>query len=594
MKKQKKDERDTTIRGSIQKSNKVTMLIMLVIIICTAINLFLIYLYARNLKNYTESTQQIKDVEIQKGVWVTNLVEAVTKGSSFKGELDSEKCAFAKWHESLELSKIKEDSVKESVSKSEAIHKQLHELGTQVLKIDAMEDPEGSMTTINSIIQKSDDLADAMNKVVDYFVSREERSYSNLKARIVTAMFTNIIMAVLALILVRKTSEKLAQKIAHPVMAVAKWASDLALGSDDLNFETEQTELQEINEMITAFNTMAASIQENVAVVQRVAEGDMTAFVNVRSSKDSLAKNLYKMVQTNDLMFNEITQIAQEVAEGAGDIAGASNSLAESCTIQAHSIADFREAVEQTGQLLRENSDRILRSKNISNEIKHEIAVSNEKMRGLLASMDDIMKSSEKITFVIKTIEDIADQTSLLALNASIEAARAGEAGKGFAVVAGEVGALAAQSADAAVQSKQLIEDTMEKAYRGNIISNETSKTFEKIVKSIDDIYNVTEEINQAGDIQNEKLDIIERNIREISEVVDSNAAASEQTAASSDMLTRSAENLKAAMGKFNLRKREPGHAYIPPEKENDEEFIQQAQKNYEKAVKEHTYENIK
>ena len=377
-------------------------------------------------------------------------------------------------------------------------------------------------------------------------------------------------------------------------MAVAKWASDLALGADDLDFEIEDTELQEINEMITAFNTMAASIQENVAVVQRVAEGDMTAFVNVRSSKDSLAKNLYKMVQTNDLMFNEITQIAQEVAEGAGDIAGASNSLAESCTVQAHSIADFRGAVEETGQLLRENSDRILRSKNISNEIKREIAISDEKMKELLASMDDIMKSSEKITFVIKTIEDIADQTSLLALNASIEAARAGEAGKGFSVVAGEVGALAAQSADAAVQSKQLIEDTMEKAYRGNIISNETSKTFEKIVKSIDDIYDVTEEMNRVGDIQNEKLEIIEQNIKEISEVVDSNAAASEQTAASSDMLTRSAENLKAAMGKFNLRKREPGRAYIPPEKENDDEFIKQAQENYERAVKERAYENIK
>lgn len=594
MKKQKNDERDTTIRGSIKKSNTVTMFIMLVIIICTAINLFLIYLYARNLKSYTESTQEIKNVEIQKGIWVTNIVEAVTRGSSFKGETDSSKCAFAKWHESLDISKIKDESVKESISKAETLHKQMHDLGMQVLKIDAMEDPEGSMTTINSIIQKSDDLVEAMDKVVDYFSSREERSYSNLKTRIVTAMFTNIIMAVLALILVRKTSEKLAVKIAHPVMAVAKWASDLALGADDLAFEIEETELQEINEMITAFNTMAASIQENVAVVQRVAEGDMTAFVNVRSSKDSLAKNLYKMVQTNDLMFNEITQIAQEVAEGAGDIAGASNSLAESCTVQAHSIADFREAVEETGQLLRENSERIIQSKNISNEIKREIAVSDEKMRGLLASMDDIMKSSEKITFVIKTIEDIADQTSLLALNASIEAARAGEAGKGFAVVAGEVGALAAQSADAAVQSKQLIEDTMEKAYRGNLISNETSKTFEKIVKSIDDIYNVTEEMNQAGEIQNQKLDIIEKNIREISEVVDSNAAASEETAASSDMLTRSAENLKAAMGKFNLRKREPGHAYIPPEKANDEEFIRQAQENYEKAVKERAYENIK
>ncbi|MEY8327868.1 hypothetical protein AALB81_00845 [Lachnospiraceae bacterium 48-33] len=71
-----------------------TMLIMLVIIICTAVNLFLIYLYARNLKNYTESTQKIKNVEIQKGIWVTNIVEAVTKGSSFKGELDSGKMCF--------------------------------------------------------------------------------------------------------------------------------------------------------------------------------------------------------------------------------------------------------------------------------------------------------------------------------------------------------------------------------------------------------------------------------------------------------------------------------------------------------------------
>jgi len=593
MKKQK-NEQNTTIKGSIQKTNTVIMLIMLVIIICTAINLFLIYLYARSLKNYTDSTEEVKYVEIQKGIWVTNIVESVTKGSSFKGELDSEKCTFAEWHKSLNISKIKDESVKAAVDEAESIHKQMHDLGKQVLKIDAMEDPEGSMGTINSVIQKSDALVEVMDKISDYFSSREEYFYSRLKGRIVTAMFTNIIMAVLALIFVRKISEKLAQKIAHPVMAVAKWASDLALGADDLDFKTEATELREIHEMVTAFQTMAESIQENVAVVQRVAEGDMTAFVNIRSSKDSLAKNLYKMVQTNDLMFNEITQIAQEVAEGAGDIAGASNSLAESCTLQAHSIADFREAVEETGRLLRENYDRILRSKNISDEIKSEIAVSDEKMRGLLTSMDDIMKSSEKITFVIKTIEDIADQTSLLALNASIEAARAGEAGKGFAVVAGEVGALAAQSADAAVQSKQLIEDTMEKAYRGNIISNETSQTFEKIVKSIDDIYNVTEEINQASAIQSEKLEIIEQNIKEISEVVDSNAAASEETAASSDMLTRSAENLKAAMGKFNLRKREAGHAYIPPEKQDDEEFIRQAQENYEKAVKEHTYENIK
>lgn len=206
--------------------------------------------------------------------------------------------------------------------------------------------------------------------------------------------------------------------------------------------------------MVDAFKKMAASIQENVHVVQRVAEGDMTAFVNIRSSQDSLAKSLYKMVQTNDLMFNEITQIANEVAEGATDIAEASGALAESCTAQAHTISDFKVAVENTGNLLRENTSRLSHSQEISAEIKHEVAESKEKMEELLSSMTDITEASRKISTVIQTIEEIADQTNLLALNASIEAARAGEAGKGFAVVAGEVGALAAQSADAAVQSR--------------------------------------------------------------------------------------------------------------------------------------------
>lgn len=211
----------------------------------------------------------------------------------------------------------------------------------------------------------------------------------------------------------------------------------------------------ETNEMMDAFKKMAASIQENVHVVQRVAEGDMTAFVNIRSSQDSLAKSLYKMVQTNDLMFNEITQIANEVAEGATDIAEASGALAESCTTQAHTISDFKVAVENTGNLLRENTSRLSHSQEISAEIKHEVAESKEKMEELLSSMTDITEASRKISTVIQTIEEIADQTNLLALNASIEAARAGEAGKGFAVVAGEVGTLAAQSADAAVQSQR-------------------------------------------------------------------------------------------------------------------------------------------
>ena len=422
------------------------------------------------------------------------------------------------------------------------------------------------------------ELKDVLDGMASAALSSDETHYFKLlETRVVTAMFTNLILAAVVWVFIRKSAEKL----------VVNWASALALGSAQLEFDEEQSDLVETNEMVDAFKKMAASIQENVHVVQRVAEGDMTAFVNIRSSQDSLAKSLYKMVQTNDLMFNEITQIANEVAEGATDIAEASGALAESCTAQAHTISDFKVAVENTGNLLRENTSRLSHSQEISAEIKHEVAESKEKMEELLSSMTDITEASRKISTVIQTIEEIADQTNLLALNASIEAARAGEAGKGFAVVAGEVGALAAQSADAAVQSRALIEDTISKAARGNEISKQTSLTFDKIVDSMDDIYRVTEEINQAGKEQSSQLDVIEKDIREIAEAVDGNAAASEETAASSDMLTKSADELREAMSKFNLRKREPGKAYIPPEKMHDEEFIREAQANYEKAVKE-------
>lgn len=344
--------------------------------------------------------------------------------------------------------------------------------------------------------------------------------------------------------------------------------------------------------MIESFKAMVKGIQENIRVVQRVAEGDMTAFVNIRSSKDSLSKNIYKMVQNNDFMFNEITQIAQEVASGVEDIASASNSLASSCTMQTQSISDFKDAVAQTVDLINRNVETIGKSKEISDQIKNEITLSAEKMQQLLKSMEDISESSRKIFTVIKTIEDIANKTNLLALNASIEATRAGEAGKGFAVVASEVGALASQSANAVVESRKLIEDTIQKASIGNIITNETSDTFDKIVESINAIYQFSDEIYDAAQLQQQQMDVIESEIKEISEAIDMSASVSEETAASCSILDESAERLRQSMCNFNLRKREPGKAYIPPEKQDDQEFKKLAQLNYEEAKKEGRVKN--
>lgn len=574
----------TTIAESIEANNKLLIKIMLGLVVFSACAFLLSGFFARCIKGLAESSSGIEDARSYQNEWVSDAVISITEGSQMKQETDADKCVFAQWEASYKGFKIKDNEAVEAFNNAMSLHDEIHRIYNENAGVSFQTDPEKAREVIHKLTTTYEEFSSNIDIVKAYYTDREALNYKGAKVQIILALIVNTILSIVTPRRIRKASKKLAEDIAEPVNAVADWAAELSLGSDELEFSDTTTNIKEINQMIDAFQVMAKGIKENIHVVQRVAEGDMTAFVNIRSSKDSLSKSLYKMVQTNDLMFNEITQIAQMVANGADDIANASNSLANSCTQQIQSISDFREAVTETINLINNNVEKIEKSKELSGEIKEEVAVSNEKMDQLLKAMEDISESSNKIYAVIKTIEDIADQTNLLALNASIEAARAGEAGKGFAVVASEVGSLAAQSANAVVESRQLIEDTINKANIGNVITNETSETFGKIVESIDAIYKFNDEMSDAGQLQKKQMDMLENDIKSISDAVDANAAISEETAASCDLLDENADKLRDAMSRFNLRQREPGKAYIPPEKQNDEEFIRIAQHNYEEA----------
>lgn len=580
----RKNKKDTviisSIEGGIQKNNKVMTKMMLGLGIFTALSLFAIGFVVKDAKsNYICAAEVERAAGIQTE-WAMKVLQSAYNGTDISVELNEDQCEFGKWHAQYSAFEIKDSQMKELYDSVSSMHAELHTIAKKMAN-------EGvSDALVNKFVETQTTITKSITAVSAYYSEQGSVVYSRFVIVTNLCIIIDILLGIFTPKLVRKSSKELSKTIAEPINAVAKWATDLAMGSDELDLNETTTNLDEINEMIGAFQIMARSIQENVHVVQRVAEGDMTAFVNIRSSKDVLAQSLYKMVQTNDLMFNEITQIAETVATGADDIANASNSLAGSCTQQVHSISEFEHAVEEMAVILNQNVEKIEESKELSNTIKGEIALSNEKMTELVGAMEEILEASQKISVVIKTIEEIADQTNLLALNASIEAARAGEAGRGFAVVAGEVGSLAAQSANAVVESRKLIEDTIAKANAGSTITNEASGTFKVIIDSADSIYKCNEEMSEMGQKQMEQLDVIENDIRDISDAVTSNAAISEETASSCDMLNDSADNLRLAMSKFNLRKREPGKAYIPPEKENDEAFKREAQRNYDAAVK--------
>ncbi|MBQ7942636.1 MAG: methyl-accepting chemotaxis protein [Lachnospiraceae bacterium] len=575
----------TTLEGSIKYNNKATIRIMLILVVFFIANMLMSAYYCNTMRVASARAKSVEEFGDIQNDLVSELLGAMMTGEDYSTKLTEAKNSFDAWYNGFDGKNMKTEESRAAFATAQELHTQVYTLAEENIGVNMQTDSAKACAFMESLTAINSDFAKQLDIIAGYYTDRELLNYNALNIEIVLSLIITLLLAFGTTKLVSVLSKTLADRISKPIAAVAEWAQALSRGSENIEFEGVTANIEEVNMMIEAFKGMARNIEENVHVVQRVAEGDMTAFVNIHSSEDSLAKNLYKMVQSNDLMFAEITRIAGDVAGGATDIANASNSLAQSCTMQVNNIADFKETIEQTSELLNANVDRIRNSKDVTGQIKQEIMVSNEKMQELLRAMEDITESSDKISEVIKTIEEIADQTNLLALNASIEAARAGEAGKGFAVVANEVSNLASQSAEAVVQSRALIDDTKEKANRGNRISNDTFETFNKIVESVDVIYQLNDEMNQAGEEQKSQIQDIERNIQEISDSVDANAAISQETAASCDLLNERADDLRAAMDQFNLREREPGKAYIPPEKRNDPEFIKMAQQNYEKAV---------
>ena len=586
--KQKNQSMISTISQHIKSSNSVMIKVMLFLIVFSILSTGISAYLSKNMRDLAQEASGVEEARNYMNKWVSDLIISITEGSEFSNVTSLDNCDFAKWKLAFEKTvKLDDKEAKAAFEKAGELHDEVHLLYKNNRKITIQKEPDKALDLINSITAKYDEFSANLDIVTDYYVKQENLSYIITVVQVVVSVVLSIGLMFVTSRIIRKHAERLADKLAEPVNKVAQWAEELSLGADSVEFGDATTTIEELNQMIEAFKVMAEGVQQNVHVVQRVAEGDMTVFVNIRSEKDKLSQNLYKMVQNNDLMFNEISKIANEVASGADEISGASSSLAENCTQQIHGITDFKNALLETVELINENVGRIEKSKQLTGNIKDEVALNNEKMEQLIKAMEAITESSQKIFAVITTVEEIAEQTNLLALNASIEAARAGEAGRGFAVVANEVGRLAAQSAEAVVESRKLIEDTIAKANVGNQITNETFETFNMIVGHVDNIYRFNDEMSAAGQVQKDKMAKIESGIEVIADAVDANAAISEETSASCDLLSGNADRLRQSMARFNLRQRVPGKAYIPPEKQGDEAFIRMAQENYERAVAE-------
>lgn len=579
--------KEENIRSQIFRGYKITIFTTVLLALVFSFCLIAVSLDYQKVSEYREHQSATESAITAHYKWLDSLNTSLSTGAEFTGSLDYNTCALGSWLSTLSEDDLENEKIAAAIDSVITPHQEIHTYAKDLLALSKTNKDGAYKRYTEEIAPKTRLVIENLTTITSVYKELSSSSAQRLSRFIVLSIGIGSGIALASIIFSILFAGRIANRISKPIATVAEWSKRLSMGATDLSLDDSfiGDAQGEIGSMVNSFREMAQSVQENVDVVSRVAQGDMTAYVNIRSREDALGKSLYHMVQSNDLMFNDILKIAHEVANGSEQIANASQSLASSAALQSEAVLSLSETIETASQLITENAKETTTANEIASQMRTDAKISSEKMQTLVDSVSGIHTAAQKISAVIKSIDDIAFQTNILALNAAVEAARAGEAGKGFAVVAGEVRQLALNSANAVTDSKRLIEDTIQRTNEGGTITEDAFAMFEKMVNRIDEIVQIVTTIAQSSGAQLEGISKVRDGITQISKSTVDNAAISQESAAASQEMHANASTLKQSMSQFNLRQRREGQAYIPPEKRNDPEFIRLANENYRRAL---------
>lgn len=368
----------------------------------------------------------------------------------------------------------------------------------------------------------------------------------------VDALFVGMVaICVLSIIIAVIYCSILTRSITGPIAKLSVASKKLAYG--DVEVDCTKTSEDDLGALLDDFAHMAGNIKEQARVAEMISQGDLTVKVEPRGERDILGKALKKLVTDNNITLGNIAESTRQVTLESGQVASASQSLAQGSTEQASALEQVSVSMSEIAEHTKNNATEADQANQLVHSVKEMAVTGNGEMRSMIDAMNDINESSMSISKIIKVIDDIAFQTNMLALNAAVEAARAGEAGKGFAVVAEEVRDLAAKSTAAASETADLIETSIAKVNHGTGLVDRTAKSLNEIVLSIDKIVDLIADIASASNNQATAVAQINQAIGQVSQVVQTNSATSEECAAASEELSSQAAALRTLMSSYKL-----------------------------------------
>ncbi|MDR0964623.1 MAG: methyl-accepting chemotaxis protein [Clostridium sp.] len=351
----------------------------------------------------------------------------------------------------------------------------------------------------------------------------------------------------------------ISKNIAGPIAEVEAAAKKLASGNLDVDIHYQSED--EIGQLSQAFLTLATLLKSIIPDIDwclnALSMGDFT--VESRAVDDYIGdfKPIYKSIvhikQTLSETISQIFSTSEMVHNGALNMSQGAQALAEGATNQAESIDKLTETIGELVTQVDQSSQRVDLAATDAQKVEENARSSQKFMDNMVLAMERIDATSNKIHDIINAIEKIASQTNLLSLNAAIEAARAGEAGRGFAVVAGEIRNLAAQSAEAAVSTRKLIQTSVEEVQHGNSIVQETSHSIDLMITEIKGITEMIESIRTTSHKQSEFVESINQKIVEIDTLVQDTSATAQESSAVSEELSAQSDMLNDLIAHFKI-----------------------------------------
>ncbi len=371
-------------------------------------------------------------------------------------------------------------------------------------------------------------------------------------------LLLNILIFVLSVFLSNRFCKNAVSKWFTPLYSISKKVAEMAEGDLSLTFDEEPI-TDEIATLTEALNStiteLHAYIDDIRHVVSNVADGNLTVHQHVtyRGDFTAIKEALDLTLENLNNTLSEVKENSSTVADYAEQVQLSTEQVAEGATSQSLSIAGLRDNIQVLSEklgIVQKNAELAAKISSTTNE---QLADGEEKMQQLMEAMERINETSDEIGSIVGTINELANQTNLLSLNASIEAARAGEAGIGFAVVAEEIGKLAGASAEASNTIAGLIANSKEAVGRGREVAGRTAE----VIKSGVDNFKVSKdkllEITESVEEQMTALNSITNGAEEISSVIETTAAASEENAAISTELIGKSHALLGSVNRFRL-----------------------------------------